>query len=58
MNKYSVYDPFALDEECRNALPPLCVDCVQSAIHLLYRMKYVSLRRYKVKSYAASEDAS
>lgn len=38
-------------EESRRMLPKLCVDCSQSSLHEIYKMRYVSLRQYKIEDY-------
>ena len=40
--------------DCRKSFPPLCVDFVQSSLHKIYNMRYVSLREYKIEEYFAS----
>lgn len=39
-------------EQCRQMLPKLCVDCSQSSLHEIYKMRYVSLRQYKIEEYS------
>lgn len=46
-----VYNGSADLEESRKMLPQLCVDCAQSSLHEIYKMRYVSLRQYKVEDY-------
>lgn len=46
-----VYNGSVNLEESRKMLPKLCVDCSQSSLHEIYKMRFVSLRQYKIEDY-------
>ena len=51
------YDGTTNKKQCEEMLPQLCVDCPQSNLHEMYKLRYVSLRQYKICEYSGNKSS-